>query len=306
MTSRRIQIVLAFGMLVATFGVTAAQRTFVASTGNDANPCNLTLPCRSFGAALAQASPAGEVIVLDSAGYGSVVIAQSASIIAPPGVYAGVTVTGNIGVAIDAPGAEVVLRGLSINGQGGNTGILMLHGAKLTVEDCEISNLADIGIGADEGNLIVRNTVVRNAATGVGIVNGAHTTMLDSVRVDNCTNYGILVFGRNVTITNSVLTNNSTAGISVWADPVVEPSVNVMVSHSSISGSADAFVANAFAFGTATLVSDGNAISNASHAAFRFMPNPGTATIYSAGNNTVGTSVAAVEDGGTLTHLAQH
>ncbi len=26
----------------------AAQRTFVASTGSDANPCALTAPCRSF------------------------------------------------------------------------------------------------------------------------------------------------------------------------------------------------------------------------------------------------------------------
>lgn len=68
------------------------QRSFVASYGNDANPCSVTLPCRSFNAALAQTVAGGEVIALDSAGYGTMTITQSASVIAPAGVYAGISV----------------------------------------------------------------------------------------------------------------------------------------------------------------------------------------------------------------------
>ena len=47
---------LLFGCFVAAATAYAApvQRTFVASTGNDANPCSLTLPCHALAAAIAQ------------------------------------------------------------------------------------------------------------------------------------------------------------------------------------------------------------------------------------------------------------
>jgi len=38
----------------ATAYAAPVQRTFVASTGNDASPCSLTLPCRALAAAIAQ------------------------------------------------------------------------------------------------------------------------------------------------------------------------------------------------------------------------------------------------------------
>ena len=287
----------------STAAMASAQRTFVASYGNDANPCSLTLPCRSFAAALGQTAPVGEVIVLDSAGYGSVVIAQSAAIIAPPGVYAGVTVTGSIGIAIDAPGVVVVLRGLSINGQGGNVGVAFLHGAKRTVEDSEIANIVTAGIvgSYDGGDLIVRNTVIRNASTCIDT--GIHDSVLDGVRLENCSGVGILAGGSNVTITNSVLANNPVMGVLASAQ-VFGSSVNVMVSHSSISGSADAFVAAAATSASATLIADGNTINNASHAAF--LLSTGTATIYSSGTNAVGTNVAAVVSGGAITLIGLH
>ncbi len=73
-----------------------AQRTFVASSGADTNSCAITQPCRSFASAIALTAAGGEVIVLDSAGYGPVTITQSVSIIAPPGVYAGISVLAGV------------------------------------------------------------------------------------------------------------------------------------------------------------------------------------------------------------------
>jgi hypothetical protein len=93
------------------------QRTFVASTGVDDQRCSITAPCRGFAAAVAKTSANGEVIVLDSAGYGPVDISKSISLIAPAGVYAGVTVLTGDGIVINGIGIIVVLRGLSINGQ---------------------------------------------------------------------------------------------------------------------------------------------------------------------------------------------
>ena len=110
-----IAATLATGALAA-----LAQRTFVRSDGADANTCSIAQPCRSFTAALGKTAAAGEIIVLDSAGYGPVIINQSVAIIAPSGIYAGVSVFSDDGVTVNGDAtANVVLRGLTINGLGG-------------------------------------------------------------------------------------------------------------------------------------------------------------------------------------------
>src|SRR5215470_7149502 len=93
-----------------------SQRTFVASTGDDgpsaAAGCTLAQPCRSFAAAMAHTLFGGEVVVLDSAGYGPVTISQSVAITAPAGVYAGISVltASGDGVVVAGAGIDVVLR----------------------------------------------------------------------------------------------------------------------------------------------------------------------------------------------------
>ena len=54
MLNRVLALTFAFALpLVAPTGVSAAaQRTFVASTGSDANPCTLAQPCRGFARAV--------------------------------------------------------------------------------------------------------------------------------------------------------------------------------------------------------------------------------------------------------------
>src|SRR5215831_15892668 len=116
-------LLLAVVLLAVALPVMAATapRTFVASYGNDTHPCTLTQPCRGFVTAAAKTSAGGEVIVLDSAGYGRVQLFQSISIIAPPGVYAGISVDVDAGVTVDdsGSGAAVTLRGLTITAAGG-------------------------------------------------------------------------------------------------------------------------------------------------------------------------------------------
>ena len=130
-------------LLVATSSLAVSpQRTFVASNGNDSNPCSLTAPCRSFGAAIVQTASGGEVIVLDSAGYGTVTITQSVSITAPQGVYAGVSVLSGDGILLATPSINVSLKGLTITGLGGDNGIHMTDGASLRIEDCTITGFS--------------------------------------------------------------------------------------------------------------------------------------------------------------------
>ena len=175
----------------------AVQRTHVsAAFGNDANTatnCTAAAPCRFFTAAMTVTDNNGEVIVLDSGGYGAVTITQSVALIAPTGVYAGISVfPGANGVTIATPGINVVLRGLTINGQGGNDGINMTAGNSLTVENCVISNLGRNGIYVNTAASVkITDTIIRRNGTdrpafatsvvGLYLLNGARGTITRAI-----------------------------------------------------------------------------------------------------------------------------
>lgn len=212
---------IALALSLAAIGAAhAAQRTFVSGGGSDANVCSLTAPCRGFARAMSETNPGGEIVVLDSAGYGAFTIDRSVSVIAPPGLYAGVSVFAPFaGITVDAPGAKVALRGLSINGQGGSPGIWMLNGAELHVEGCVVSGLVN-GIVIEAGSTSVKDTIVRdNSQSGVKVYDGAVTAHFDHVRVQNNALWGILFQQTNAgvrgSIRNSVVTDNGGAGIQV-------------------------------------------------------------------------------------------
>src|SRR5258708_25866007 len=102
----------------------AAPRTFVRSTGSDVNPCSLAAPCRNFAAAIAAVDAGGEVVVLDSAGYGVFTINKAVTVVAPRGVYAGISGASGTALAVAAGATDVVVvRGLSLNGVGAATRI---------------------------------------------------------------------------------------------------------------------------------------------------------------------------------------
>lgn len=166
------------------------QRTFVASNGVDSNPCSLATPCRSFSAAVAAVADGGEVVVLDSAGYGAVTITKSVSIVTPTGIYAGVSVASGTGVTVDGAGIHVVLRGLSITSLAGNVGIDFHQGASLHVENCVISGFAtapSVELIAPSSTTHVIDTIVRNGCCGI-FVGGDATANLSRTRVEHVEN----------------------------------------------------------------------------------------------------------------------
>jgi hypothetical protein len=174
------------GFHVATAAATV-QRTFVKSDGLDTNPCTIPAPCRSFGQAITQTNDGGEIVVLDSAGYGPVAITRSVSIVAPRGIYGGMTVFAGNGVTVATAGVDVVLQGLTINGLGGASGIVFSAGNSLVIEDCTVTGMNSVGILLSGANTrtTIRNTVVRdNANDGIrlaGITTGTITAVLDAV-----------------------------------------------------------------------------------------------------------------------------
>ena len=182
LTQLALMAVLAGG--VHSVAMAAAQRTFVASNGSDANPCSLTNPCRSFNTAIGQTLVDGEVIVLDSAGYGTATISQAVSINAPPGIYAGVSVCSGVGITVSAGAGKVTLRGLTINNvQTGTTGIAFNSGAVLYVDNVVVTNFPTAGLSANVGvnsSLYVANSTFHDNGTGA-LLNATAGTLTVSI-----------------------------------------------------------------------------------------------------------------------------
>src|SRR4051794_24295465 len=57
-----------------------ATRTWVSGTGDDANPCSRTAPCKTFAGAISKTAAGGEINALDAGGYGGVTITKSLTI----------------------------------------------------------------------------------------------------------------------------------------------------------------------------------------------------------------------------------
>jgi len=189
-------------------------RTYIASNGVDTNDGRLATPCRSIGAALAQTNPGGEIIVLDSAGYGTAVINKSVAVIAPPGIYAGITITA--GVGIDVTSGVVTLRGLTLRGPGGAVGI-HVGNATVFVDHCVISGMAQFGVHADVANadVHVRDTQISQCSEGLRFDGGVRFS-LDRVASEGNGSVGLNVLnGARGNARDLVITRNGSHGISV-------------------------------------------------------------------------------------------
>jgi hypothetical protein len=175
---RSIATTLAVAGLLACGTASAVQRVFVSSTGSDtntANNCTFSNPCRGFTAAMTVVDDGGEVVALDAAGYGVVTISKGVTIVANPGFYAGITAGSGNAITINAPGKNVLLRGLNINGIGGVTGVNMVAGNSLTIDGCVIGNFSGSGVlvNSSTASVKVSNTVMSsNGGDGLQVAQG--------------------------------------------------------------------------------------------------------------------------------------
>jgi len=188
---------------------------FVSGTGNDANNCLRPTPCRSINRGVESAPDGAEVIILDSAGYGpTVTINKSITITAPSGVAA--TVATPSGTSFTVSSGNVVLRGLSLVGQGtGQFGIVFTGGGSLSVENCTINGFTTAGISAAGANLFVKDTTVRNGGfDGISVSDGFATIVNCRIELNGpgATN-GFGVFATNnarVAVSDTVASGNGT------------------------------------------------------------------------------------------------
>ena len=160
---------------LATAPAHARARVFVASYGNDANPCTFGSPCKTFQQAVTVVDAGGEVTAIDSAGFGPINITKAVTVTSPDGVEAGIVpAAGGDAITIAAGASDAVsLRGLTIDGFGtGSIGLQINSGASVTIDHC----------------------VIRHFASGIVVSPSSGTTifsMSDSFSLDN-SSYGLL------------------------------------------------------------------------------------------------------------------
>jgi parallel beta helix pectate lyase-like protein len=174
MNARRVVAGLGVWVLSISPVLALANRVFVsARSGNNANSCdNIATPCQTFAGAVTQLNPDGEVIVLDSGGYGPVTITQGVTIEAPAGVTAFVHPPSGDAITINAGSSTVTLRGLTLNG-GVGSGVTVNSVGTLNVENCSITGLT-VGIQMNSaGRLNVKGTDIKACAIGVHLFNSA-------------------------------------------------------------------------------------------------------------------------------------
>jgi hypothetical protein len=173
-------IVLAAASLLLPFCAHAQLfRAYLASYGNDANPCTVAAPCRLLPAALDAVHDGGEIWMLDSANFnvGTVNVTKSVKMQAIPGQIGSIVPAGGVPAMILSPGINVTLRNVSMvtnANSPGTDGIQMTNGA-LSVEDSvfEVNAQRAIFINGT-GTVSIHNSTFRNGGYGVYVQGGGN------------------------------------------------------------------------------------------------------------------------------------
>src|SRR2546423_2744153 len=92
--------VAALALPTAAFG--QATRTWVSGTGDDANPCSRTAPCKTFAGAISKTAAGGEIDALDPGGFGAGTITKGMTIDGGGGQVASLLVSGTHGIVVQA------------------------------------------------------------------------------------------------------------------------------------------------------------------------------------------------------------
>src|SRR5262245_19827713 len=215
-------------------------RTWVLGVGDDANPCSRTAPCKTFAGAISKTAPCGEISVLDPGGFGAVTITKVITINGD-GTLAGILAATVNGIIVAAGSGDVViLRSLSINGAcSGIDGIKLISGKHLHVENCTIydftgaSSFGIEGANAAASEMSIVNTSITNCTIGIRVANVAN----NNASISNCRiqrgSFGVDVLGGNATVSNSVITHQSSIGLVAENTGVLNSAGNVVTNNTT-------------------------------------------------------------------------
>jgi hypothetical protein len=212
-------------MLVLSLHTTSAYaqatRTWVSGTGDDANPCSRTAPCKTFAGAISKTAAAGEINVLDTGGFGAVTITKSITIRSDH-VEAGVLVSGTNGIVVAAgPSDTVVLEGLDIEGLGtGLNGVSFISGAKLHIIRCSIHHFTQNGVNVASstsgGHAFIFDSYIFSNVGGVNVAGTSNVGSITNTQILSNTSFAVQASGPgNIVGVQASVLNDSPAGISL-------------------------------------------------------------------------------------------
>jgi hypothetical protein len=205
-----------------------ATRTWVSGTGDDANPCSRTAPCKTFAGAISKTTAGGEIDALDPAGYGTLTITKAITIDGGGGVVASVLAAGTVGFTVNAgPNDVVILRNLMINGiaqstSPGTNGINVVAGGFLILEHDYIQSFNNSCVNmqpASSVGLYVHDTAFDTCGSSGGLVisttTGTEHAVVSNSHFSKSVGPGVTVGqGAKLTITDSDISNNQGGGLT--------------------------------------------------------------------------------------------
>ena len=293
-------------LLAAVAAQGQAARTFVSSAGSDANDCSRSSPCRNFQRAHDAVAGGGEVVALDSAGYGAVNITKSVTITGE-GVHAAATSPsgGGNAVTVNGAGITVNLRNIQIQSHPSSvsgSGIFARNFAVLHIEGCTVRaastglfffpNAAD---GTPARKLFIKDSIFRNnGESGMFLANSADTGSLSATiertRMENNSFGGTFRLAK-VTLRDCLAAGNTFTGILAQAGSEVNVE-SCVAAYNGNHGMA--------AFDGGIIRVSHSTATNNTQFGFR---NDGTSTFESRENNTVrGNSLGNTS--GTITPIS--
>jgi hypothetical protein len=244
-------------LLLGSAAMAQNNRSAVSRNGNDLNPCTIAAPCRSFATAMNVTNQGGEIVALDSGGYGVFTANKAVTVGGAPGVHAAITVNVGAGINVSAANNDVVvIRNLIITAVGANIGIAANRAKSLDILNCLIQGATYYGIYVNVSlqSLTVEHSKIfdivglNGGLYGYGIFARAVPPLTAHVFIHDClisgTNDGLFLDENTATtVTNSTLTDSVVGAYVISTDAAA--SAELMLESCNVSNNTTGVQLNA-------------------------------------------------------------
>ena len=226
-----LAIAIAATCVFSTPSEAALNRVWISGKGTDTAGCGpIATPCRTLQYAHDQVAASGEIDILDGAGYGSVTITKTVSIVNDWAGMAGVLQSGGgqNAITINAGATDKIhLRGLSIDGlNNASTGVQVNSAQVVEIVNCVVRRFNSSGV------VVMPST-------------GTTTVAISDLLISDVAGTGLVIIPQGSATVNGLIKRSSFnvngSGLSANAQSSTGR-VNVVVEDSTATGNGDAFI----------------------------------------------------------------
>jgi hypothetical protein len=295
---RTLGVLVTLCLFVAVPSFAQNARSFVATTGNDANNCTRGNECRTITRAIAVTNAGGEIVAIDSGGFSPFTLGKSMTISGAPGVVAAVNGTVNINTGSSD---RVILRNLTVNNQFPSAASIqaLTSFADFYVENCTLVGSLTV---AGPGNAVtVSDTTVistGSSAANFNFIGIAAKLIRCRAEGGSAGQYGVYVLNATATLIDVVVANSSQVGYNFQSTTA---DTNVTMEHCSSTHDGVGLLAAGYASGAFHVnvrLNNCNFNESQQYGIAQLQDS----TIYSMGNNMISVAAGAFGDvSGTIT-----